>query len=621
MRTTTQLVLLVLLISGVPGPGASLHAQEMEPDSAALVSDLRQMQAGFEDFRRSRIPAPLRTEQGRCDERIGRICIWFGGEDEANFPPEPPETHRARGELIGQLEEANRRIRDPWVVGQLVHYLVEAGNVRGAEQTARDCDLEEGWWCSALLGYVLHLNERFVEAERHFREAVASAPEAEHDRWRTPRFILSRDAFREWSSGSPEDRERAWELIWRLSDPLFMVEGNDRLTEHYARLVVAQVREEAAIPYEMEWGEDLEESLIRYGRTMGWSRTRSLPVGAFRGGGQLADTRRVVGHHHPRSRGYLFPEEFLPAPSEVPPESWITAPREARTWYAAPYAPDFRALDTQVARFRRGDDMLVVGAYRPLPPEGIDAVAEARQEEAAYDPFDRTPRRDDPFARDVEMVEDHGGPDHGITDPVRAGLFLMPVEGGEPVVVEGDEPEGVFTTIAPRDRYVASLEVLDERNGRAWRARQGVSQVELPRGLVGPSDILLLREDAPIPETLEEAIPLARPGIRIRQGERFTIAWEVYGLGVQEEVQVSIGFTLGRPGFLARVGAFLGLTETDEPVEVSFADTGPDEVQTVFRAVTLGFPDLEPGDYTLHIRLELAGREPVVTSRPLVIGG
>ena len=78
-----------------------------------------------------------------------------------------------------------------------------------------------------------------------------------------------------------------------------------------------------------------------------------------RGGGfGLRDTRQVVGHHQPRSRGYLFPEEYLESPADIPPESWITAPREARTWYAPPYAPDFRGLETfrEVAgdRFHRG---------------------------------------------------------------------------------------------------------------------------------------------------------------------------------------------------------------------------------------------------------------------------
>jgi hypothetical protein len=35
--------------------------------------------------------------------------------------------------------------------------------------------------------------------------------------------------------------------------------------------------------------------------------------------------------------------------------------------------------------------------------------------------------------------------------------------------------------------------------------------------------------------------------------------------------------------------------------------------------VEIELPDLEPGEYTLHLRLELRGRTPVVTSRPIVV--
>jgi hypothetical protein len=33
----------------------------------------------------------------------------------------------------------------------------------------------------------------------------------------------------------------------------------------------------------------------------------------------------------------------------------------------------------------------------------------------------------------------------------------------------------------------------------------------------------------------------------------------------------------------------------------------------------LELPDLEPGEYTLHLSLDLRGRSPVVTSRPIVV--
>jgi hypothetical protein len=42
-------------------------------------------------------------------------------------------------------------------------------------------------------------------------------------------------------------------------------------------------------------------------------------------------------------------------------------------------------------------------------------------------------------------------------------------------------------------------------------------------------------------------------------------------------------------------------------------------VQTVFRAVEYGLPDLQPGEYTLHLRLDIPGREPTVTSRPITV--
>jgi hypothetical protein len=146
-----------------------------------------------------------------------------------------------------------------------------------------------------------------------------------------------------------------------------------------------------------------------------------------------------------------------------------------------------------------------------------------------------------------------------------------------------------------------------------------VVQLPLALGQVDLSDLMILVEGTPIPASLEEALPHIRPGVRLRVGERFPVLWEVYGLGLREPVRVTIGFTQGRPGFLERVGDFLGIIEPAQPVEITFEDTGPDVVQSVFRSVELELPDLDPGDYTLHLRLDLAGRTPLVISRPIVV--
>jgi hypothetical protein len=565
---------------------AAVAAQTSASDSASIVEDLKELQAEFEEFRQSRTPLQDTPRGYACDTQIGpTLCIWFGGDEGEAFPSELREVQQGRIELIRELSEGHGRIKDAWILGQLVHYMAESRNLGEAQRIARECGIAETWWCSALLGYTLHLSAEFVEAEEAFRDAIAAMPEAEREDWVTPRYILGEDARERFARLPPEEQERTWELFWRLSDPLFLFEGNDRLTDHWARWVVARNRRDAADPHGGEWDVFLEEGLIRYGMNTGYSRTRSPQ--RF---GLLEDTRRMVGHHHPKSRGYLFPEEFLESPADIPPESWITAPREARTWYAPPYAPDMWGLETQVGRFRRGDAMFVIGAYRPTIPE-----------------------------EDGTRVVSPWGPDGPTGEAPYASLFLVPVDGGPDVNVLGRETEGVLSIEARPGSYVSGLEVVDRDNRRAWRARQGVVQRPLAEGAVDVSDLMILREGVPLPETLEQAIPLVRPGVRLRRGETFGVVWETYGLRVAEPVRVSLGFTSGRPGFLTRVGEFLGVIQPDEAVDITFQDTGPDGVQSAFRSVRLELPDLDPGEYTLHLRLELTGRTPVVTSRPIVV--
>ena len=573
------------------GPTSAL-AQSPPADSAA-VGEAHELQREFERFRESRTPVDRGPQRdGECDERIGRICIWFGGEEEEDFPGELRETSEARVKLISGLFDAYRQVQDRWILGQLVHYLVEHRDMGEATRVATECGIDETWWCSALLGYVLHVNLQYPEAEAAFRESLDLMPDSVWHEWTTPHYVFTPDAVEEFNRAPPQERERRFELLWRLSDPLFLFDGNDRFTDHFARLVVAENRRDAADPIGLEWEEDLEETLIRYGRNTGYSRVQDLQA-MMRN--RLLDTRRMIGHHHPKSRGYLFPEQFLASPWDIPPESWITAPREARTWYAPPYAPEVRGLETQVGRFRRGGRMLVVGAYRPMVPS---------IEEGALG----------------ELVP-AWSPESGLEGEPYAALYLVPETGEEPLEVRSRDAEGVLNMEVVPGLYVSSLEVVDLEGRQAWRARQGVAQFPLIPGLVDVSDLMILKEGAPLPTSLEEALPHVRPGVRIRQGERFPILWEAYGLRIREPIQVTIGFSAGRPGFLERVGEFLGVIEPEQPVNITFDDLGGDRLQESFHALEIELPDLEPGEYTLHLRLQLFGREPVVTSRPIVVEG
>ena len=97
------------------------------------------------------------------------------------------------------------------------------------------------------------------------------------------------------------------------------------------------------------------------------------------------------------------------------------------------------------------------------------------------------------------------------------------------------------------------------------------------------------------------------------------MAWELYGLRVGESASVRIGVNRGRSSIVTRLGEFLRVLEPNEPVVMTWEEAGPDVLGTVFRAVELNLPDLEPGDYTLTVEIELSGREPMMVARPVSI--
>ncbi len=120
---------------------------------------------------------------------------------------------------------------------------------------------------------------------------------------------------------------------------------------------------------------------------------------------------------------------------------------------------------------------------------------------------------------------------------------------------------------------------------------------------------------------MDEALPTALPATRIEAGDAFKVAWELYGLRVGESARVRIGVNPRRTGLARRLGEFLRLLEPNEPVVMTSEDAGPDVLGTVFRAVELNLSDLEPGEYTLTVEIELAGREPMTVDSPITITG
>ena len=621
VRTRPKLILLAVAFAVLAGAPA-LAAQSLDtsnPDSVALHEKAKEAQARFERFREERIPPELAGYGGGCDEIIGRFCLRFeDGEDESEWtvPEEPVEFGMARVQVLRELAEVHAQIpRDSWILGQRVFYMGEVGDWRGAESLIRRCG-GGNWWCTSLLGFVRHEQGEWNTAADLFALAITQMPEGET--FLSLGLLLDPDALEVYEGAS--DQAAAEERLWLLSDPLYLVDGNDRMTEQYARAVLVRMRREAVNPYGVEWGDDIEELTLRYGAEGAWERRRGIPNGT------LQDTRSIVGRHHPKSQEFLPPDEALEDPALVAPGDWTLEQRRPWTGYAPPYAPDLNALETQVARFRRGDSLLVAGAFAP---EEEDAVTDSRRQtrnprivdlrarrnedrgdqQARLNPFGRSPEEPEPFI--AEEPEPEG--------PVQSALFLIDIESGAQHEVHGEGPSGVFQLQVPNGRYVIAIEAFSPDAKEAWRDRHGLWQDPIIPGLAAMSDLLILAGGGEIPTSLDEALPTALPAVRIRAGEPFKVAWELYGLQIGESASVRIGVDQGGPGLFRQLGQFLRVLEPDSPVVMTYQDAGPDVLGRVFRAVQLNLPDLEPGEYTLTVEVELAGREPMVVPAPIVI--
>jgi hypothetical protein len=206
-----------------------------------------------------------------------------------------------------------------------------------------------------------------------------------------------------------------------------------------------------------------------------------------------------------------------------------------------------------------------------------------------------------------------------LEENIQSGLFLFDSEGGEQYQVRGEGPKGAFQLRVPNGHYIVGLEVFNPHAKRAWRDRHGLWQDPIVPGLAAVSDLLILEGGGEVPRSLDEALPTALPAVRIEAGDAFKVAWELYGLRVGEAASVRIGVNRGRTGLARQLGEFLRFVEPNEPVVMSYEDAGPDVLGTVFRAVELNLSDLEPGEYTITVEIELSGREPMTVARSISI--
>src|SRR5690606_3314557 len=122
---TGRLPLAVALAAAACVEGAA--GQDGGDPREAALRDARGAQARFERERVARLPIDHDWPGGGCDEVVGRICMRAPAGDWYP-PPEDERIVQARETLLAELAAAGEDAPgDPWILGQRVFYLGEAG--------------------------------------------------------------------------------------------------------------------------------------------------------------------------------------------------------------------------------------------------------------------------------------------------------------------------------------------------------------------------------------------------------------------------------------------------------------------------------------------------------------
>ncbi|MEX2048389.1 MAG: hypothetical protein WEB90_02305 [Gemmatimonadota bacterium] len=588
---------LALLAS--PAWGAAAQVSVTGADTTAVAADAsdalgqaRAAQARYERARERTFPFTFASGGGPCDEVVGRLCTWFG-EGEWIPEPEPAEARRLREGLLAELDSLQTLVPgDAWILGQRVWHRAEGGAWEDALATARVCGAAAPWWCSALEGLALHGLGRSAASERAFEHAVRAldgvAPERARD-WRVPERAVDDEAgawLRALEREGPDALALGLERLWALADPLYLVDGNDRLSEHYARWTVATLKDGARNPFRLRWGRDLEELTVRHGWEIGWERTASTQLGGSFG---------VIGHRHAEGREYMPSGETLVEPAAARVESFLADRRSPRSLHTPRYAPILLPMESQFAVFPRADRMVLV-ATAALPE---DTSFHALHEHAR------------PWMEPGEQA----------TQPDVRGLFALDVESGRRFERRAEgSTEGALMLEIPVGPYWISVESWSPAQMRAGRARLGLERVPAPPDVAVLSDPLLLQGGQGVPQSLAEALPSVLPTVEVEPRQRVAIAWEVSGLGFRPE---TFRFTLSVErtdrGLFRRLGEWVGVARRPPSLGLSWEEPGPDRPTHQFHALELDLPDLDPGRYEITLVLATPGRSDVSTRRTFTV--
>ncbi|MGI8510070.1 MAG: hypothetical protein ACR2MQ_12165 [Gemmatimonadaceae bacterium] len=570
------LVPLVLLLA-LPLAGADAqvaHVQLTPRDSLRNLSEAHDAQFRFESLRRLNLPRLQPSAPQPCDATVGRMCYWDEDDDatehDSSTIAETAPVLRARRRLVAVLDRLSAIAPgDVWIAGQRVRYLVESGADSTAIEAAHQCRAA-AWWCELLNGYALHSTGDYAMSETVFDSALAAMPHDVRCRWNDISLLLGdseRDSYQRLPCDSRHEMEQRF---WKLAQPSYAVHGNDRRTEHFSRVLLAELLSSSANAYGLSWGDDMREILIRYGPPLWYAAT--WPTASIFASGNASG---ITGHD--RNHSYHFAVN-----GSGEKIHWDTHSKDARERYAPPYMDSLADLSAQFAMLKRGDSAVVIAIY-----------ADAAKSDSA--------------------------------------VLGLAGDSGTVVVMHDSVHAHVRRARTAWKEVVAGIENYDPVRRIDARARTFITPPRAAPGAPELSTLLLFSGDTTadtgLPDgsanesingPLEDALAHALTADELGGTRKLGLYWEMYGVNAADSAQenVSISVTRTDGGVLKWLAQALRVTPRDSPLAMQWHEAQISSGVTA-RSVVLDLSQLPAGTYRIALGVGPAAGNQTVTSRDI----
>jgi hypothetical protein len=312
MLSISAVLLTVALLHAPPAPEAAPVARTaVHPAAADSVRTHNRARNAVRAYVRRATPATARTLRPNVVDELDRFGLELPGDD--------------------------------WIAGQRIGMRIKQGWFSSAATEALRCR-GTSWWCDALAGAALHVEGSHADAHRAFDRALSSMPREQRCAWAAELVpVLDGELAARYAAGDCDERVAMEEHIWWLADPLHLLPGNDRRSEHYMRLVTMQLHHELlAVAGREPCSHEHHAAILRHGWPAWWW------------GAGLPDAGRDGAR-------FIPPAAIFAAPLQAAATGWLVAPDVAAERYQPGYGP-VRDLDHQVAFFARGDSVEAVAA-------------------------------------------------------------------------------------------------------------------------------------------------------------------------------------------------------------------------------------------------------------------